>query len=223
MKHYILILLLCTITRTILLASPPAEADRLLAASQAALKAKDAKAAVELAEQAVAADPARADLQAHLGSAYSVRIGEVNFMHQAIISHKMLAAFERAVELDPDHIGGRIGLSRYYTHAPAIAGGSRAKAEAEAQRLKQRHPFLGTLEHGLIAEHFGDFAKAREAFAEAAKLQPDNPHVHERLGAVAEKAGDPATARRHYEQALRLEPSRNEAEQALKRLAEAAE
>ena len=105
MKTKSIQLVLSLITIAVAAASPPA--DELLAQSRAALAANDAKLAVQLAEAAVQAEPARADLHAHLGGAYSVRISQVHLMHQAIMSGKMLSAFEQAVKLDPDHLGAR--------------------------------------------------------------------------------------------------------------------
>lgn len=222
MKLLLLSGLLLTVWPALASAETASAADRHLQESRAALRAGDAKRAVELAEAAVAAAPDRSDLHAHLGSAYSVRIREVNFVHRAIISGKMLGAFERAVALDPNNLGGRIGLARYYTHAPAIAGGSREKAEAEAAQIKQRHPFLGACEYGNIAAHFGDHAAAIAAYHEALELKPDDPAVHERLAAAYQAHGDKASARRHLERALELDPARASAREALARLAGAA-
>jgi tetratricopeptide (TPR) repeat protein len=214
------ILLLCLVGSPLaaLAAEAAAEADRLVAESRTALAAKDLPRAVQLAEQAVAAAPHRADLHAYLGSTYSQRIAEVNFMHQAMISGKMRASFEKAVELDPDHLPGRIGLARYYTHAPSIAGGSRMKAEAEAAQIKARDAFLGNLEFGHIAETFGDHEAALAAFLDLVALRPTDATGHERLARIQEKLGRPAEARAAYERALALDPARTRVKEALARL-----
>lgn len=221
MKNHLLPLVWMMCTTVLLGATAPADADRLLQESRDALKAKDAKRAVELAEQAVGADSDRSDLHENLGHAYATRIGEVNFMHQAMMSGKMRGAYERAIELDPNNLGARIGLARYFTYAPAIAGGSRGKAEAEAEEIKRRHPFLGAFEFGAIAQHFDDPKAAIAAYAEAAALEPEKADVHERLGAMHEKLEQRAEARACYEKALALEPTRTQAKAALARLAAA--
>lgn len=203
-------------------ADPAASPAHLLAESRAALTAKDAKRAVALAEQAVAAEPNNPELQAHLGHAYSMRIGEVSFVHQATMSGKMLGAYQRAVELDPDHLGGRIGLARYYTYAPAIAGGSRQKAEAQAKEIRGRHPYLGALEAGIIAEHFNDLPAAVAAYLEARALAPDEADVHERLGRVHARLGDTRQAQESFSRCLELDPERARVREALNQLSSAA-
>jgi hypothetical protein len=49
-------------------------------------------------------------------------------MQQAMLSGKLRRAFERCVELDPKNLDGLIGLTRYFSNAPEIAGGSLVKA-----------------------------------------------------------------------------------------------
>ena len=120
------------------LAADQAAADALIAQSREAMAAQDHKQALELARQATVAAPDYAKAFSHLGTAYALRIGEVNFMNQAMMSGQMLGAYEKSVELDRNHISGYIGLARYYSNAPAIAGGSLDKAESYAREVAQR-------------------------------------------------------------------------------------
>lgn len=221
MKTTLLPLIWMMCTTVVLSATASDGADRLLQESRAALEAKDAKRAVALAEQAVEADPERSELHENLGHAYATRMGEVSFMHQALISGKLRGAYERAIELDPDNLGARIGLARYFTYAPAIAGGGRSNAEAQAAQIKGRHPFLGALEYGNIAQQFDDSAGALAAYAEAAAIQPDNADVQERLGAMHEKLDQRTEARACYERAATLDPDSKQAKAALARLSAA--
>src|SRR4051812_30798260 len=85
-------------------------------------KLKDYKAAVELADQATKADATKAEYFSQLGIALSQRMNEVNFMQMAMMAGRMQKAFAKSIELDPNHVAGLIGLSRYYTNAPEIAG-----------------------------------------------------------------------------------------------------
>lgn len=147
-------------------------ASELAAQAKTMLAADDAKAAIKLYEQAIKADPDSASLQTDYANALAVRINEVNFMAQGMIAGKMLKAYERSVEIDPDHIVGWIGQCRYYLNAPTIAGGSADKAEKFANEVFARVPFLGHVELGLVAEKRGDEAKAAEHFQAALELQP---------------------------------------------------
>ena len=124
-----------------------------------ALTAKDSKNAIALFEQAIAADPANAPLMTDYAQALTVRINEFNFMAKGMIAGKMLKAYKTSVEIDPNHIVGWIGLSRYYLNAPPIAGGSADKAETYAKEVLARVPFLGNVEMGLVEEKRGNNEK----------------------------------------------------------------
>ena len=151
----------------------PSAADSA-AQAQTALAAQDAKMAVKLYEQAIALSPNDPDLQTTYANALAVRINEVNFMTKGMIASKMLKAYQRSVELDPNHIVGWIGQCRYYLNAPAIAGGSADKAEKFANEVMARVPFLGHVELALVAEKRGDKTKAAEHFQAALDLMPDH-------------------------------------------------
>ncbi|ACB74964.1 tetratricopeptide repeat protein [Opitutus terrae] len=177
-----------------------------------------AKDAVGFAEKAVAAAPGEARLHSNLGRVLSVRIGEVNFLHQGLLAGRMREAFEKSIELDPEHMDGYFGLARYYTNAPAIVGGGREPAERYAREIEKRNPQLGTLELARIAERFGDPAGALVLYTKAATAQPDNAAIEESLGRVNEALGNAAAARPHYEKALALASDRRGAREALARL-----
>ena len=167
MHKYISVLLL--ILAPALLAEPS-----LREQAAATLKAGDAKAAIGLYEQALKATPDDASLQTDYAQALGVRIGEVNFMAQGFIASKMLKAYQRSVEIDPDHLTGWIGLCRYYLNAPPIAGGSADKAETYAKEVHARVPWLGEVELGLVAEKRGDKETAATHFRAALAEQPEH-------------------------------------------------
>lgn len=173
-KFALIVALFCGINVIIHAADETASATELAAQAEEALAAKDAKAAVQLYEKALAADPDDAKLQTDYANALAVRINEVNFMAKGMIAGKMLKAYERSVELDPNHVVGWIGQCRYYLNAPPIAGGSADKAEKFANEVMARVPFLGHVELGLVAEKRGDKAKAAEHFQAALDLMPDH-------------------------------------------------
>ena len=101
--------------------TPPPDAAALNKQSIESLQQKKAKEAVEFAEQAIQADPANAAYYSQLGVALSARMNEVNFIQMAGLSSKLKKAFDKSVALDPNHVPGLIGLSRFYTRAPEIA------------------------------------------------------------------------------------------------------
>lgn len=195
------------------------EVQALILLSQVRARQNRAKEAVTLAERAVNAAPTDARLHAHLGRVLGQRIGEVNFLHQGLLARQLRLAFEKCVELDPDLLDGYIGLARYYTNSPAIAGGGREPAERYARELEKRNPQLGTLELAAIAERFADPATAASLYAKAAAAQPDSATIQESLGRVSESLQQPEDARAFYQKALALDPNLATAKTALARLA----
>jgi tetratricopeptide (TPR) repeat protein len=183
------------------------------------LRQKRAADAVAFAERAVKLAPDQAGLHATLGQALSQRIGEVGFMQQAMIAGRMRKAFEKAAELDPNHLGALIGLSRYYTNAPEIAGGSPAKARDYAQRVRQLNPALGETELGNIAEKQEDFAAALTHYEALAGLQADHGWPHYLCGRMLAQLGRKDEARTRFETALRQDPKLEAAQKALAELA----
>lgn len=175
MKHISKLLLIGALFGALGLSFASAEsADDLATQAAAALEAKDAKTAVSLYEQAVAADPDNAQLLTDYAMSLTVRIGEVNFMAQGMVAGKMLKAYKKSVEIDPTHVAGWIGLSRYYLNAPPIAGGSADKAEKYAQEVLALVPFLGNVEMALVEEKRGNKEKSADYFRASLADNPDH-------------------------------------------------
>jgi Flp pilus assembly protein TadD len=197
--------------------STPADAVALNQQSIESLQQKKAKEAVEFAERATLADPTKAEYFSQLGVAISQRMNEVNFMQMAALSGKLKKAFEKSVALDPNHVPGLIGLARFYTNAPEIAGGSLTKAAEYATRLQKVDPFLGTIELARISERDEKFADALAQYEAAAKLKPEHAGMQNACGRMLAKLGRKDEARARFQAALKLNP---ELEAAKKGLAE---
>ena len=95
-------------------------------------------------------------------------MNEVNFLEMAMMSGRLKKAFEKSVARDPNHLAGLIGLARYYTNAPEIAGGSLAKA---AERLQPENPGI-QYACGFQLAKLGRKDEARARFEAALKLNP---------------------------------------------------
>jgi Flp pilus assembly protein TadD len=199
--------------------TPPAPVDAAALHKQsiASIQQKKAKEAVEFAEQATKADPTKPEYFSQLGIALSQRMNEVNFIQMAGLSSKLKKAFEKSIELDPKHVSGLIGLSRFYANAPEIAGGSLVKAAELATRVQQLEPFLGAIELGNIANKDEKYAEALVHYETAANLKPGHAGVQAGCGRVLVKLGRKDEARARFEAALKINP---ELEAAKKGLAE---
>jgi tetratricopeptide (TPR) repeat protein len=196
----------------------PADAATLHKQSLESLQQKKAKEAVEFAEQATKADPANPVYFSQLGMALSMRMNEVNFIQMAGLSSKLKKAFEKSVELDPNHVPGLIGLARFYTNAPEIAGGNLVKAAEFATRVQKIEPFLGSIELGNIANKDEKYAEALGHYESAATLKPTHAGVQAGCGRVLVKLGRKEEARARFEAALKLNPELESAKKALAEL-----
>jgi Flp pilus assembly protein TadD len=176
---------------------------------------RNLKEAVAAYEQATRLDATQPEYFSALGIALSQRMGEMNFMQQAMVAGKMKKAFEKSVELDPKHLAGLIGLARYYTNAPEIAGGSLEKAKEFAARIAALVPFLGETEFGNIAEKGEDFAGALVRYEAALRSRPDDAGLLLACGRNLARLGRKDEARARFEAALRLNPNLESAKKAL--------
>jgi tetratricopeptide (TPR) repeat protein len=150
-------------------------------------------------EAAVALDDTEVEHYLWLGRALGERIHKVVFLLQVPMAKRILAAFTRAVELDPDSVRGHLALARFYSEAPPFAGGDREKALHHAAELIRLDPLEGYLRRAAIYERFGeaDLAERDLLSALGALLagRPDHPQAEvalERL--VQELAGGAGAA-----------------------------
>lgn len=186
--------------------------------SQVRLAQKLTKDAVAAAEKAAQLAPTNADYHAQLGVALSARMPELGFMQQAMLAGKMRKAFEKAVELDPRHVNALIGLARYFSNAPEIAGGSLTKAAEFAERVKAVDAFLGEAELARVAERGEKFPEALAHYEAAAQLKPTAAGAQYHCGRLLAKLGRKDEARARLENALKLNPSLEPAKKLLAEL-----
>lgn len=209
--------LVLTIVATAQAPAEPTDAAALHQLSLERLQQKNAREAVDFAEKATKADATNPEYFSQLGIALSVRMGEMNFMQQAMTAGKMRKAFEKSVALDPKHVAGLIGLARYFANAPEIAGGSLEKAQEFADRVHALHPALGEVEYANIAEKGEDYTGALAHLETALVLKPGSAGLTTSCGRMLAKLGKKDEARTRFEAALKINP---EFEPAKKGLAE---
>ncbi len=201
-----------------LAATAPADAEVCAQLALRRLEEKRNKEAVALAERAAEAAPANAALHSLLGRAYGARIGELAFIQQGFVAPKMLRAFKRSVELDPDHVPGLIGLANYYRFSPAIAGGSTEKADEYAAQVEKLLPCDGAIIRAQIREQRENWKEAVGFYRTALAVRPQDPWLHSQLGAALVKDGQTAEARVAYDAALRIQPDFAQAKEGVRAL-----
>lgn len=129
---------------------------------------------------------------------------------------RALDQYKAAVKVNPDHLGAHIGLARYYTNAPAIGGGSIAKAKEHAAEIARIEPYLGRVEYAFIALKEQRYADAEEQFSEAVALNDKEAWIHFELAKLQQQSGKMLEAKEGYEKTVALDPEHEGANAALK-------
>ncbi len=124
-------------------------------------------------EKSVAADPQNSRYHHRLGDAYGTQAAEASVFRQLGFAKKCLAAYERAVALDPKNVDARASLFEFYRRAPSLLGGGFDKAAAQAAAIKQLDAPRGRF---LFATLYAGEKKYAEAFAQYDEVLQADPN-----------------------------------------------
>lgn len=111
------------------------------------------------------------------------------------------AAYQRAIELDPDHSDAHVNLGRMLHEE-----GAPLAAQQHYRRALETDPAHPTAAFnlGVALEDLGRLNEARNAYIRALELDPDNADAHYNLAGLYERRGDKAGALRHLKEYRRL-------------------
>ena len=112
-------------------------------------------------------DPGNAHYHLWLGRSYGEKAERSGLLTAARLAKKVRNEFETAVRLDPNDVEARVDLAEFYMEAPAIMGGGRDKAEAQAQQLAGRDPVKAGWLKGRLAEKYKDRVAAENEYRAA--------------------------------------------------------
>lgn len=114
-------------------------------------------------ERALAASPHEARLHNAWGDACGLAAQRAALWQKPGWARRCLAAYRRAVELEPENPQWRWSLVGYFCVAPGLVGGGIARARAEAGELARLDPLQGALAEVtvLLADHRPAAAFAR--------------------------------------------------------------
>jgi len=98
-------------------------------------------------------------------------------------------AMEKAVRLDPTDLDAREGLVHFYQRAPWPLG-SRARAAAHLEAIRQRDPIRATVLGVLGRTNVGDYAGAFRLCEEALAANPADYNALYQFGRTAELSGE---------------------------------
>ena len=145
--------------------------------------------AADYFEAATKLDPKNSHYFLWLGRAYGREAQQASVLRQPGLAKRTRAAWERAIELDPENLDARSDLIQYYVQAPGFMGGSTAKALEQAEEIRKRNALRGHLELGALYEREKKFAEAEKAYVAASKEKSER-HVGEyRLGLFYQNTG----------------------------------
>ncbi len=170
-------------------AAEPQNAEVMFYLGWTAFRLNQPEESAKLLEKATALDATKSLYFHVLGDAYGVLTQRASVFGKIGWAKKCLAAYDRAVALDPGNLDARAARLSYYWHAPAIVGGGMDKARAEAEEIRQRDPVRGA--QGL-ADLYVSEKQYAEAFAVIDRLvaqYPDNKPVQYQLGRLAAITG----------------------------------
>jgi tetratricopeptide (TPR) repeat protein len=193
------------LTASMTFAAQPGENE--FARGRAAMMSGEFDAAVTAFEKAVRLNGRSADYHFWLGRAYGEQAQRANVFKQAVLAKKTKAEFERAVELDPNHLEARFALIDYYLIAPAMMGGSEEKARQQAEEIRKRNLLDGHRAFGRVYTRQKKYEQATQEFAAAVREQPNSAKAHYYLGGALMNEKKYPAAAAELDTAIRLDPS----------------
>jgi tetratricopeptide (TPR) repeat protein len=124
--------------------------------------------------RAIAADASVAEFHLALGQAVGLQTADAATIRQPFLARRVKASLERAAALDPTLIAAREGLIQFHLNAPAVMGGSVAKARDEARAIAGLDVSRGHLAAATIAWHARDTVATERALRAAITAAPDS-------------------------------------------------
>lgn len=172
-----------------LAAADPRNADVHYYLGQLANRRNEPETALRHFEAAVAAAPQAGRHQHGLGDAYGRMAQKAPVFSKFGLAKKCLAAYQRAVELEPDNVDFRLSLFEYYRQAPGLAGGGFDKAAAQAEAIKRLDPFRGRIAFATLYAGEKQYDRAFAEFDEVLRATPDDFTALYQIGRLAAITG----------------------------------
>eukprot|EP01035_Chromulina_nebulosa_P009839 gene9839-13270_t len=172
-----------------LAAADPKDPDVNYFLGQLANRRDDPEKAAKYFETAVAAEPTAGRHHHGLGDAYGRSAQKAGVLSKFGLAKKCLAAYERAVALEPNVVDFRFSLFEFYRQAPSIAGGGFDKAAAQAEAIKKIDALRGRLAFATLYIGEKKYPEALAQFDEVLKTNPDDYTALYQVGRLAALTG----------------------------------
>jgi len=176
-----------------------------------AIARRDYAAAVRLLEQAVALAPDQSDYYLWLGNGYAWAAATATYGDKVTSGRKCLAAYRRALELNPGNCWAHFGLMNFYRHVPAFLGGGLGNAHGEAEEICRRDVSLGALALAVLATHEKNYPRAFALLGKLVRLDPASFAANLAFGRLALTTGQHlAEGEACLHRCLMLRPTEND-------------
>ncbi|MFQ5526739.1 MAG: tetratricopeptide repeat protein [Thermoanaerobaculia bacterium] len=159
-------------------------------------------AAIERFTAAVEAEPENSLFHRWAGHAYVEKINVVNAFKKMGVAKNARTHFEEAVRLAPGDLEARDAWVGHLTNAPAIAGGSREKAEEQVAELTAISPSKGAVLKARMHFNEGEWEEAEALYATAIEADGEVAEYHYNLGFARQQQENYSGAVAAFEQAL---------------------
>ncbi|HYV99072.1 MAG TPA: tetratricopeptide repeat protein [Gemmatimonadaceae bacterium] len=189
------------------LTAPAQTFDALMKTGRAQMDSNKADNAVKTFEQAVKLAPQNADAHYQLGGALGTVAEKASVFKQPFLAKRVKSEFEKAVELDPRHIGARNGLVQFYLKAPGVMGGSVDKAREQAAAIMAINRLRGHFARAEIANDQKDLAGEETEYRAAFNEFPDSLNALTTLVSFLANNNKPADAFVPIERYLAAKPN----------------
>lgn len=155
-----------------------------------AIRRGDYAVATARLELAVALAPGESEYQHWLGNSLAWAAAAAPLRDKASLGRRCLAAYRRALELDPDNLRARFSLMNFHRHVPGLLGGGLGRARGEAEEIRRRDPVQGGYALAVLHAQEKDYAKAFAALAEVLRVNPEHYAANHLFGRVALVSGE---------------------------------
>jgi tetratricopeptide (TPR) repeat protein len=166
-----------------------AEANGHYTQGKRAVQRGDYAVAIEQLSVAVALAPRESDYYHWLGNSYGWAAAAAPVCDKAALGRKCLAAYLRAIELDPDNLAARLSLMNFYRHVPRLLGGGLERAAEEAEEIRRRDPVQGGYARAVLLGDEKKFAEAITILAGVLRQKPDYYSANCLFGRLALESG----------------------------------
>lgn len=185
--------------------SSPENPDLRLWLGKSYLKTREWSNAVREMEKAVELAPSNAQYHLWLGRALGARASHTVFFKALGLARRVVKEFETASKLAPEDLDIRFDLLDYYISAPGIVGGSKEKAEAQAQAIARLNPKKGYVARAMIFEDSKNPDLAGKELLQATIDYPGDSDAHKDLADFLLARKDFEGALVHAQRALALD------------------